>query len=156
MELNQETKGFNQTKELGKSLAKKILKDGSKKGAIIFGLKGELGGGKTTFAQGFARGLGIKEKILSPTFVIMKRFKLKDPNFLNFYHIDAYRLKEPEELFSIDFQNIINDPRNIVVIEWADKIKKILPKTTRWIHFKFVNEEKRMIVIKVLNSSFKE
>lgn len=148
MELNQKTKGSGQTKELGKSLAKKILKVGPKEEATIFGLKGELGGGKTTFIQGFAQGLGIKEKILSPTFVIMKKFKLKNNNFSHFHHIDAYRLKDPEELLDIGFKNIINNPKNIVVIEWADKIKKILPKTTTWIHFKFINEEKRRIVIR--------
>jgi len=151
MELQQKTKRSNQTKELGKSLAIRTLKNGSKERAIVFGLEGELGGGKTTFTQGFARGLGIKEKILSPTFVIMKRFKLKNKNFSNFYHIDAYRIEGPKELLDIDFKNIIKNPKNIVIIEWANKIKKILPKTTTWIRFKFINEEKRVIFIKALN-----
>ena len=61
------TKNSNQTKKLGLIVAKKILRVGPKKRAFIIGLQGELGSGKTTFLQGFAKGLGIKERILSPT-----------------------------------------------------------------------------------------
>ena len=70
------TNSSSQTKELGEKLAKKISKGKPKKAAFVIGLKGELGGGKTTFLQGFARGLGVKEKILSPTFIIMKKFQI--------------------------------------------------------------------------------
>jgi len=66
----------SQTKKLGERLAKKILMAAPKKTAKVFGLEGNLGSGKTTFLQGFAKGLGIKGKILSPTFVILKRFKI--------------------------------------------------------------------------------
>lgn len=130
-----------QTKKLGEKLAKEILRNKLKRRAFVIGLTGELGGGKTTFLQGFARGLGIKEKILSPTFVIMKRFK-------NFYHIDCYRLQKPEELLDLGFKEIISNPSNIVVIEWADKIKKIIPKNTIRIKFNFIDEKTRKITIK--------
>ena len=74
-----------ETKRIGRELAKKVLELSRKnKKAIIIGLKGELGGGKTTFLQAFASGLGIKEKILSPTFVIYRRYKIKDGNFYHF------------------------------------------------------------------------
>jgi len=64
-----------QTKNLGERMAQKILKSSVNKGAVVISLKGELGSGKTTFLQGFARGLGIKNRILSPTFVLMKKYK---------------------------------------------------------------------------------
>lgn len=140
------TKNSNQTKELGRILAKKIkLKKNSK--ALVLGLKGELGGGKTTFLQGFARGLGIKQRILSPTFVILKRFKIKDLRFKNFYHIDCYRLNRDKEILALGFKEIISDKKNIVAVEWAERIKKILPKDAIWIKFDFIDENKRKITI---------
>ncbi len=131
-----------QTKRLGEKLAKEILKKKLKKTAFVIGLKGELGGGKTTFLQGFAKGLGIKEKILSPTFVIMKKFKASNGEF---YHFDCYRVSKTKELLDLGFKEIISNPENIVVIEWADKIKKIMPKDSTWIKFDFVDEKTRKI-----------
>ena len=72
------TKSSAETKKIGEKTAEEILKRKLQKTAFVIGLKGELGGGKTTFLQGFAKGLMIKEKILSPTFVIIKRYKLKN------------------------------------------------------------------------------
>ena len=68
------TTGHKQTQKLGEKFAKEILKLPLQKTAVVLGLKGNLGGGKTTFLQGFAKGLGVGKKILSPTFVIMKKF----------------------------------------------------------------------------------
>ncbi len=99
------------------------------RGALILSLEGDLGGGKTTFLQGFAKGLGIKEKILSPTFVIMRKSKIKNQKskFNNFYHIDCYRIQKPKEILDLGWKEIIKNPRNIVAVEWAEKISKILP-----------------------------
>ena len=71
------TTSYKQTQKFGENFAKEILKLQPQKQAIVLALHGNLGGGKTTFLQGFAKGLGIKEKILSPTFVIMKRFDIR-------------------------------------------------------------------------------
>ncbi len=147
-----------QTKKLGGSLAREILKKRFKKTAFVIGLEGELGGGKTTFLQGFAKGLGIKQKILSPTFVIMKKFSMKRNRvpfarkgtrflFQNFYHLDCYKIQKPKELLALGFKEIISDSQNIVAIEWADKIKKIMPENTLWINFDFIDEKKRKISI---------
>jgi len=153
------TSSLVQTKKLGRKFAKDILKKKPEKTAFIIGLEGELGGGKTTFLQGFAKGLGIKEKILSPTFVIIKRFPIPKkrnrvtfkrnsvPFLSNFYHIDCYRIKKPKELLDLDFKEIILNPKNIVAIEWADKVKKIMPKNTLWIKFDFIDEKTRRISI---------
>lgn len=135
------------TKKIGEILGKEVLKTKKRKRALILGLIGDLGGGKTTFLQGFARGLGIKQKILSPTFIILKKFKVKSLKFKVFYHIDCYRLQKPKEILDLGFKEIISNPQNIVAIEWADKIKKILPKDTLLINFDFIDQNKRKIKI---------
>lgn len=125
-----------QTQKIAKLLAEEILKSSwPNKKALIIGLQGDLGSGKTTFVQGLAKGLGIKEKITSPTFVILKKFQIKN---YNFYHIDCYRINSPEEIKDLGLQEIINQSKNIVVIEWAERIKKILPKNTLWIKFEYL------------------
>jgi len=147
-------KNPSQTKEIGEILARKILKKKIGKNAFVLGLEGELGSGKTTFLQGFAKGLGIKEKILSPTFVILKRFSAQGgpaSGWKYFYHIDCYRIAKPKEILGLRFKEIISNSRNIVAIEWAERIKKILPKSTAIIRFKFIDETKRKICIKGLD-----
>jgi tRNA threonylcarbamoyladenosine biosynthesis protein TsaE len=150
---------YLQTKKIGSEFAREILKteDGSK--TLVIGLKGDLGGGKTTFLQGFAKGLGIKEKILSPTFVILKRFRLKNftsgrskfdtgREFKNFYHIDCYRIHNPKEILCLGFKEIIFSPQNIVAVEWAEKIKDFLPKNTVYIELEFLNKNRRKIIFR--------
>lgn len=136
-----------QTRKLGKALAQKLLETGLRKKAQVLALEGDLGGGKTTFLQGFAKGLLVKEKILSPTFVIMKRFTIDNLGFTNFYHIDCYRIEKAEELFNLGFKKIIQNPKNIVAIEWAERVRKIMPKHVIWIKFEFVDKKKRKIII---------
>lgn len=131
------------TKKIGEDLAKKILKSPLQKRAFVIGLFGGLGSGKTTFSQGLARGFKIKERVLSPTFVIMKKFKTQKGKYL--FHIDCYRIQDSEEILSLGFKDIIADPKNIVVIEWADRIKKILLKDTLRIHFEYIDENTRKI-----------
>jgi len=135
------SKSAKETQKIAKGLAKKILNSKKRKDqAFVLALKGDLGSGKTTFLQGFAKGLGIKEKILSPTFNIYKRFG-------NFYHFDCYRIEKPKEILDLGFREIIQDPQNIMAIEWAEKIKKILPQNTLWINFKFTSQAKREITV---------
>ena len=107
---------------------------------MVFGLVGNLGAGKTTFIQAFAKGLGIKAKVTSPSFVLMKNYK-------NFYHIDCYRIKNHKDILALDFKEIISNPKNIIMIEWAEKIRKILPKDAIWIKFKIINKNQRKIEI---------
>ena len=140
-----------QTRKIGEGLVKDLLKT-SDRGVLVLALEGDLGGGKTTFLQGLARGLGIKEKILSPTFVIMKKFRIPrkkaDSQFQYFYHIDCYRIKKSKDILSLGFKEIIADPKNIVAIEWAERIKEILPKDKISLKFRFVDRDKRIIIIK--------
>ncbi len=119
-----------ETKKLAKKLAKNF-----KSGVIA--LSGPLGAGKTTFVQGFAKGLGIKDKIISPTFVLIRQHE-------DFYHIDLYRLSNFDGL---GLEEILSNKDNIVLIEWAEKIKDLLPKNTIWITFEMLSENKRKITL---------
>ena len=123
------------TKNLAKKLAKKL------KGVIA--LIGELGSGKTTFVQGFAKGLGIKEKIISPTFVLIRQHKIPDTS-KTLYHIDLYRL---ENFMELGLPEILSNSDNIVLIEWAEKAKNLLPKNTTFINFRTLSANKREIII---------
>jgi tRNA threonylcarbamoyladenosine biosynthesis protein TsaE len=137
------TKSERETEKLAKILAQTCFAEANRhrrKIAIVIGLQGELGSGKTRFVQGFAKGLGIRQRLTSPTFVLMKKYK-------NLYHIDCYRLNRPKDLIDLDFKEIISNPKNIVLIEWAEKVRKILPKNTAWIRFEVISDQKRKIKI---------
>lgn len=153
------TKSRTETKNFGAKVAKKIKKYAKKNDAIVIALSGNLGSGKTTFVQGFAKGLGFKEIPKSPTFILMQIFPFSKTNYqpldfarggqpaTNLIHIDAYRLEKPKELLSLGLKEILRDPHNIVIIEWAEKVKLILPKETIWIYFKYIGAN-RLISIK--------
>ncbi len=141
------TENPTQTKKIGEILAKEILKTHVGGKALVLGLEGDLGGGKTTFLQGFAKGLEIKEKILSPTFIIMRRFPPAGEARKNFYHFDCYRIQKPKDILDLGFKEIINNPKNIVAIEWADRVRPLLPKNRILIQFGIVGKNKRKISI---------
>lgn len=134
------------TQGIAKELAKTILTAPKKKGAFVLALKGELGAGKTSFVQGLAKGLGVKKNVLSPTFLIVKSYNLNKGK--TFYHIDCYRLKNAKELLELEWKEITGNPKNIVAIEWADHVRRIIPKDALWISFAHGTElTKRKIVI---------
>ncbi len=136
----------DRTQKIGNILAGEISKSPAHSRAIVLGLTGDLGGGKTTFLQGFASGLGIKEKVLSPTFVIFRRNRIeKNPVFKNFFHFDCYRIGKPKEVLTLGFKDIILNPQNIVTIEWAERLGKILPRGTVFLNFEFMNKTTRKI-----------
>jgi tRNA threonylcarbamoyladenosine biosynthesis protein TsaE len=143
-----QTKSEKETEKLGRKLGKRIFREKPSKIAKVIALEGDLGGGKTTFLKGFAKGLGIREKILSPTFIIFRKFEIRNSKFKNFYHVDCYRIEKEKEILNLGFREIIKDPKNIVAIEWADKIKKILPKKVLKIKFKILGKKEREILIK--------
>ncbi len=141
------TKSAEETKKAGFNMAAALKKEQILNKVLTLALEGDLGSGKTTFIQGLAAGLGIKENVLSPTFLILKQFPMAVKNYKNFYHIDAYRLEKPKELLELGFKDLLNNPENLMVIEWADKIKKILPKDILKIKFINLGKNKRKIII---------
>lgn len=91
-------------------------------------LTGDLGTGKTAFTNGMAQALGIKEYVTSPTFTIVNEYKTEVP----LYHFDVYRISDPEEMYDIGFEEYLYGD-GIVVIEWAELIKDILPDELIWV-----------------------
>ncbi|OGZ32977.1 MAG: tRNA (adenosine(37)-N6)-threonylcarbamoyltransferase complex ATPase subunit type 1 TsaE [Candidatus Portnoybacteria bacterium RBG_13_41_18] len=145
------TKSAEETQKVAGQILKDVLSVKNRKNAAVLALEGELGAGKTTFVQGLAKAMGIKEKITSPTFVILKRFTIYDlrfkSEFENIFHIDCYRLDKPDELAELGFEEVLKDQKNLIVIEWADKVKSIIPKDAVWVKFEWVDENKRKIQI---------
>jgi len=107
-------------------------------GGEIIGLIGDLGAGKTTFSQGIAEGLGVRQNVNSPTYVIMKIYRVekKDSKIKNLVHIDAYRLESENDIENIGALEYFNRKDTVVLIEWADKIKNMLTKKTIFIKIK--------------------
>lgn len=144
------TKNSKGTRRLGEFLAKEIFNSQKKlSDTVIIELIGDLGTGKTTFLQGFAKGLGIKEKILSPTFVLMKKFNISSRKRIlkkaTFWHIDCYRLKDHRDIKDFGGNEIFSAPGNIIAVEWPKKIAKILPPSTIKLRFFFINQNIRKI-----------
>ena len=125
------------TRAVAKDFAKTLKNRKPGKNALVVGFTGELGAGKTTFIKSFTRSMGVRRKITSPTFLILRRFKINNKFFSNIFHIDAYRIKKESELSMVGIEKILENPSNIVLVEWADRIKKVLPKTTIWVKFKY-------------------
>lgn len=116
---------------------------------MIICLNGELGSGKTMFTKGIANALGIDENITSPTFTIIKEYEGELP----LYHMDVYRLDGNTD--GIGIEEYFNKG-GVVVIEWADTIKDILPKERLDIKFKVLDENKRMLILKPYGSKYEE
>lgn len=125
----------------------------SKKNArhpLVVGIVGELGAGKTTLVCGFARAFGVKEKIVSPSFVVMRAFRLRGrKRFRHFVHIDCWRLQSSKEIKELGFLKLIEDRDAIILIEWADRIKDILPLHAVWVSIVSVAPHKRKIVVEI-------
>ena len=115
-------------------LAKKTAK--TLKGGEIFALTGPLGSGKTTFTQVLGKELKIKHKITSPTFALMNSFPIKlGGKEKHLFHLDLYRTESIKEVKALGVTEFWGKNNCVVIIEWADKIKNILPKKTKWIEF---------------------
>jgi tRNA threonylcarbamoyladenosine biosynthesis protein TsaE len=140
--------------------------------ALVVGLSGNLGSGKTAFVKAVATALGITESVTSPTFVIEKIYTIKsnggsdpisssgsNPPFepqgiysgatssgfpwSRLVHIDAYRLESARELEVLNFEELVEDPNNLILIEWPKNVKEILPEGALTIKCEFVSETER-------------
>ena len=136
-----------QTWEIARFIGGKLRK------GDVLALLGELGSGKTCFTGGLARGLGVDEKyqITSPTFTLINEY----PARCKLYHFDVYRLNGYSEFEDLGYEEYFCGD-GIVVIEWAEKIAQILPADTFFISFKYLDENKRRIVIKGQEKRMKE
>src|SRR3989339_1387071 len=139
------SKSQQQTMSIGKQIAIKL------RGGDIVLLRGDLGAGKTTLVKGIAFGLGIKEKITSPTFTLMNVHEVKSQKFIkskvkNMVHIDTYRLKNENELIEIGVEDYLGEKDYICVIEWPEKITGLLQgKKTMMVDIESVEKNERKI-----------
>jgi len=133
MELLIETQNIQQTEKLGKALGKVLS------GGDFIALTGDLGAGKTAFTKGIAKGLGIDDEITSPTFTIINEY----PGQVPLAHMDVYRLRSLQELEDIGFDDYLEG--YVVVMEWADRVKELLPDDVLWVEFKVLDDFRRQI-----------
>lgn len=137
------SQNIDDTQNLAKQIAQTL------KGGEIIGLKGDLGAGKTAFVQGLAKALGVKEKVNSPTFILMKLYPVKLTNcpIKLLVHVDAYRLNDYDELKNIGLEEYLNRPDTAVAIEWVEKVSQIskLPHYQE-IHFSFNKKTDQRII----------
>ncbi|MBQ3470121.1 tRNA (adenosine(37)-N6)-threonylcarbamoyltransferase complex ATPase subunit type 1 TsaE [Candidatus Saccharibacteria bacterium] len=108
----------------------------------VIELVGDVGAGKTTFTRGLAKGLGIKEPITSPSFTISKTYALKNGG--NLIHYDFYRLNDPGIMLD-DLAENLKTNKNIIVVEWGESIKNLLPKNHTVINIKYNDDDTRSV-----------
>jgi tRNA threonylcarbamoyladenosine biosynthesis protein TsaE len=141
------SESIEQTLQIAHFIGEKLRK------GDVLALSGELGSGKTCFTGGLARGLGVDDKyqITSPTFTLINEY----PARCKLYHFDVYRLNSYSEFDDLGYEEYFCSD-GVVVIEWAEKIVQILPEETIFISFKYLDENRRKIVIKGEKSRLKE
>jgi tRNA threonylcarbamoyladenosine biosynthesis protein TsaE len=131
------TESAKETQDVGSKFSTLLLrqmKDSFLKGPIVVCLYGELGSGKTTFTQGFAAGLGIVGRLVSPTFIINRQYDIPGGDW-RFSHIDCYRLVTSGDFAHLGFSEIFSDPQGIAVVEWAERLGTLLPDIRADIRF---------------------
>ncbi len=139
--MNYTSKSAEETQKIAGKIAAKFKENGG-----IIALTGQLAAGKTTFTQGFAKALGIKDKIISPTFVLMRQHPVPGTKQWLF-HIDLYRLSENPNIKELGLDEMFNNPNAIILIEWAEKIANQLPEGITKITFEKTGETKRKITV---------
>lgn len=141
------SKSVNETIKIGKVIARNL-----KSGDIIC-LFGELGSGKTVLVKGVAYGLGIKrDKIISPSFVLIREHH---QGKLPLYHFDLYRLKSPSAILGLGYEEYFYD-EGVTVIEWADRLKYLLPREFLKIEISFRTNSQRLLEFSAVGERYKE
>lgn len=130
-------KSLADTQQLAQQLAATL------RGGEVLALSGQLGAGKTTFTQALAKALGVKQTVKSPTFTILQTYSA---GRLTLCHVDAYRLKSINELEAIGLTDYLGQVNTITIIEWAEKIKKAIPRNATWLKFT-LNKDSRTVLI---------
>ena len=133
--------------KLGRKVGKEILE--KREFPVVFELVGDVGAGKTTFTRGVAEGLGVKGSVTSPSFMISKRYTI--PSLADFsggelVHYDFYRLGEPG-LMRAELEESLNEENVVIIIEWGESVREILPEKTRTIKINYLEDGGREIVL---------
>ncbi len=138
------SKSLKETEVLAVALLNELLIEA--RGAKVLLFKGNLGAGKTTFTQGLAKALGIKAKIISPTFILEKKYPIKNhKDFDQLIHIDAYRFETEDETKVLRLEEDLSNKRNLIIIEWPEQMGKNRPKGAQKISFESLDENTKKI-----------
>lgn len=137
------THGLEDTFSFAKDFVKNITPRAD--AATVVALYGDLGSGKTSFVQGAAKALDIDATIISPTFVIERVYKLANQKFDHLIHIDCYRIDASKEIALLGWDEKIANPRNLIFVEWAERIEEILSPDTIRLYFEHKGETTRCI-----------
>ena len=128
------------TKKFASKLAKSL------KGGEVIALVGELGAGKTYFTKFIAEALGVDPAdVTSPTYIYWRQYKGKK---LKINHFDMYRIESEKEVDSLGLEEALTEDNSITVIEWADKVREVIPEDAIWIEIVNLGKGKREILIK--------
>jgi tRNA threonylcarbamoyladenosine biosynthesis protein TsaE len=128
-----------QTQRLGVRLGE-LLRAGD-----LVCLEGALGAGKTCLAQGIGRGCGITEPLISPTFTLIHEYQ-RAHNGLALYHVDLYRIASAPEAMGLGLDDYLDDRSAIIVIEWPERARGLLPEERLWILMRLVAGKKRILL----------
>ncbi|MAF59689.1 MAG: tRNA (adenosine(37)-N6)-threonylcarbamoyltransferase complex ATPase subunit type 1 TsaE [Candidatus Pacebacteria bacterium] len=140
--MEKKLKGLEETIKEARGFVNSLTPEGN---STVVALCGDLGSGKTTFVKACAEVLGVNQTVTSPTFVLLKIYKLDGRSYEHLIHIDAYRLDSTEELRSLGWADFVNNPKNLIFVEWADRIEGVIPKSAKKITLETVDENTRKI-----------
>lgn len=107
----------------------------------VYALQGGLGTGKTHWTKGFLRALGSKAEVTSPTFGLIHQY---EDGAIPVYHFDFYRMKSPDEVLALGWDEIVEDDA-VIVVEWANLFPELLPTDTQWLEFTINEDDSRKI-----------
>lgn len=143
-------KSVKETKAVAGRFLREVAEKHNNRRAFVVGLSGNLGAGKTAFTKACAAAAGIKETVASPTFVLERVYKIPKRSILaktfdHFVHIDAYRLSGARELAHLGWKELIEDPRNLIFVEWLEVVKNAMPKDAIIVKFEHIDEKTRRI-----------
>ncbi|MGC9398772.1 MAG: tRNA (adenosine(37)-N6)-threonylcarbamoyltransferase complex ATPase subunit type 1 TsaE [Anaerolineae bacterium] len=135
------SRSMAQTRRLGARLGFLL------RGGDVVALEGDLGSGKTVFAQGIGRGWGALSHLLSPTYVLIRRHE-RSQDKTRLYHIDLYRLNSVEEAIDLGLEEMLGDQTSVCVIEWADRAAEIMPEESLWVTLRWLDEYRRALTFR--------
>ncbi len=107
--------------------------------AVAVGIAGELGTGKTTLVRAIARALGVTEPVTSPTFALVHRYRAARDPVATVYHVDAYRLRKPEEAVDLGIDDAMGESDSVVLIEWPERLGDFLPELAHRIRLAYAD-----------------
>lgn len=151
--MRKEVKNLEEMRAFAEGFLRGLAEKPVKANAEVVGLSGDLGSGKTAFTKCVASILGITEVVTSPTFILEKiytipRGSIVGDRFLKLIHIDAYRLHSESDMRALDWQTLLLDERNLILLEWPEQVKEALPKDMTTIYFEYISEKVRRVGVR--------